>query len=144
MPKVNSDDFVMIPKDLATLFPLSLFRCKSQSRDLIDLERGYWRVDLSSWPETEKLEFWARLKKAVEKGRFGWINVLFDVVSLLDELTAGIPRRCLERVLSWWSCETCLGIIICDVHEADKAWFKIHRLFRTSSHRRHKSFINPQ
>ena len=79
MPKVNSDEFRLIPPDLATLFPLSLFRCKSQSRELADLERGYWRVDLSSWPETEKVDFWKRMRKTVEGGRFGWINILFDV-----------------------------------------------------------------
>ena len=79
MPKVNGDDFVLIPKDLETLFPLSLFRCKAQSRELIDMERGYWRVDISSWPETEKVEFWKRMKKVVEGGRFGYINILFDV-----------------------------------------------------------------
>jgi hypothetical protein len=87
MPKVNSDDFVIIPKDLSTLFPLSLFRCKSQTRDLSDMERGYWRVDLSSWPDTEKVEFWKRIKKAVESGRFGWINVLFDVIRFSKGLT---------------------------------------------------------
>ena len=81
MPKVNSDDITLIPRDLATLFPLSLFRCKSQSRELEDWERGFWKVNISSWPEMEKLEFWKRMRKAVESGRFGWIYVLFDVLS---------------------------------------------------------------
>lgn len=81
MPKVNSDNITLIPRDLVTLFPLSLFRCKSQSRELEDWERGFWRVNLSSWPEIEKLEFWKRMRKAVESGRFGWIYVLFDVLS---------------------------------------------------------------
>ena len=80
MPKVNSDDIILIPRDLATLFPLSLFRCESQSRELEDWERGFWRVNLSSWPEVEKLEFWKRMRKAVESGRFGGIYVLFDVL----------------------------------------------------------------
>jgi hypothetical protein len=82
MPKVNSNDITLIPRDLATLFPLSLFRCRSQSRELEDWERGFWRVNLSSWPEVEKLEFWNRMRKAVESGRFGWIYILFDVLSL--------------------------------------------------------------
>jgi hypothetical protein len=79
MPKVNSNDIPLIPKDLETLFPLSLFRCKSQTRDLNDWERGYWRIDISSWPETDKLDFWKRMRKVVEGGRFGWIYILFDV-----------------------------------------------------------------
>ena len=81
MPKVDSEGITLIPHDLATLFPLSLFRCKSQSRDLDDWERGFWKVNLYSWPEVEKLEFWKRMRKAVENGRFGWIYILFDVLS---------------------------------------------------------------
>ena len=81
MPKVNSNELPLIPPDLATLFPLSLFRCSSQLRDLEDWERGFWKVNLSSWPETEKLEFWKRMRKAIESGRFGWIYILFDVLS---------------------------------------------------------------
>jgi hypothetical protein len=46
---------------------------------LEDWERGFWRVDLSSWPEDEKVEFWRKLRKTIESGRFGWIYVLFDV-----------------------------------------------------------------
>ena len=83
MPKVNSNELPLIPPDLATLFPLSLFRCSSQFRDLEDWERGFWRVDLSSWPEIEKLEFWKRMRKVIESGRFGWIYILFDVPSRL-------------------------------------------------------------
>ena len=81
MPKVNSDDIPLIPSSLATLFPLSLFRCMSQSRELQDWERGFWKIDLSTWREDEKLDFWKRMRKAVESGRFGWIYVLFDVTS---------------------------------------------------------------
>ena len=81
MPKVDSEGITLIPRDLAILFPLSLFRCKSQSRELDDWERGFWKVNLSSWPEVEKLEFWKRMRKAVENGRFGWIYILFDVLS---------------------------------------------------------------
>lgn len=79
MPKVNSNDIPLIPRDLATLFPLSLFRSKHQTRELEDWERGYWRVNLFTWPAEEKLEFWRKMKKAVESGRFGWIYILFDV-----------------------------------------------------------------
>src|ERR1700733_15448810 len=58
LPRLDSDDIPLIPKDLATLFPLSLFRCKCQTRDLTDWERGFWRIDMSSWQEDDKLDFW--------------------------------------------------------------------------------------
>ena len=79
MPKVDSNEITLIPRDLATLFPVSLFRCSKQSRKLQDWERGFWKLNLSSWPESEKLNFWRRMRKAVESGRFGWIYILFDV-----------------------------------------------------------------
>jgi hypothetical protein len=41
-------------------------------------------MDLSSWPEAAKRHFWDLMKKAVLGGRFGWMNVLFEV----------IPRMC--------------------------------------------------
>ena len=81
MPKVDGNKSHLVTRDLRTLFPLKVFRCASQSRDLTDCERGFWRLNLSSWPESEKLEFWRKLKKAIESGRFGWIYVLFDVLS---------------------------------------------------------------
>jgi len=69
----------LITPDLENLFPTSLYRYASQSRNLEDWERGYWKVDLSSWSEEGKVEFWERMRKAVTRGRYGWINVLFDV-----------------------------------------------------------------
>jgi len=79
LPKLDSDDIPLIPKDLATLFPLSLFRCKSQTRDLTNWERGFWRIDMSSWQEDDKLDFWTKMRRSVEKRRFGWLYILFDV-----------------------------------------------------------------
>jgi hypothetical protein len=81
MPKVDSSNVTLVPRDLRTLFPLVLFRCSSQSRELQDWERGFWRIELRSWPEGEKVEFWRKLRKAIEGGRFGWIYVLFDVLA---------------------------------------------------------------
>ena len=82
MPKVDDNKTPLVTRPLSSLFPLNVFRCASQSRDLEDWERGFWRVDLKSWPEYEKLEFWTKLKKAIEAGRFGWIYILFDVLPL--------------------------------------------------------------
>jgi len=84
MPKVDDNRTPLVTRPLSTLFPLTVFRCASQSRDLEDWERGFWRVDLSSWPEHEKLEFWTKLRKAIESGRFGWIYILFDVTPHLE------------------------------------------------------------
>jgi hypothetical protein len=112
MPKVDSDNIPLIPRDLATLFPLSLFRCKEQSRELNDWERGFWRVSLSSWPESEKLDFWKKMRKAVPSGRFGWIYILFEVSTFLIVLTKGPSRGCFECLLLWWGGEACLGIIV--------------------------------
>ena len=81
MPKTNSNQIPLIPRDLSSLFPLSLFRSHHQTRDLEEWERGYWRIDLFSWRGEEKVEFWRKMKKAVESGRFGFIYVLFDVPS---------------------------------------------------------------
>lgn len=36
-----------------------------------------------SWRGEEKLEFWKKMRKAVESGRFGFIYILFDVSSSL-------------------------------------------------------------
>jgi hypothetical protein len=94
MPMVDSDDIPLVPNDLATLFPLSLFRCKHQTRELSDWERGYWRINISSWPETDKLDFWRRMRKAVENGRFGWIYILFDV-NFLHPIT---KQRCMKKM----------------------------------------------
>lgn len=78
MPRVDSDKLPLIPRHLSQL-PLSLYRCKCQTRDLSDWERGYWKVNLSSWRDEEKLDFWNKLRKAVEGERYGWIYILFDV-----------------------------------------------------------------
>jgi hypothetical protein len=86
MPKVDSDDTPLIPRELETLFPLSIFRCKSQARELHDWERGHWKLNLSSWPESEKVDFWKRMRKAIERGRFGWIYILFDVFPPQNEM----------------------------------------------------------
>ena len=137
MPEVNRDDIPLVPPDLAILFPLSLFRCKSQSRELEDWERGYWKVNLSSWPETEKVDFWDRMRKPISRGRFGWVYILFDVFP---------SRTCLIRVdarggrfeclLLWRSSKTRLGIIICHVNEAYKVRVTVYRFQRRCNYRR--------
>ena len=127
MPKVDSDDIPLITRDMLTLFPLSLFRCASQTRELDDWERGYWKVDLSLWPVSEKHEFWKRMRKAVEGGRFGWINILFDVVPFAFKLTIGNRRRYFRCVLFWSSSETCMGVVIRNVVQKNKTWITLHR-----------------
>jgi hypothetical protein len=113
MPKVDSNDIPLIPHDLATLFPMSIFRCKSQSRDLSDWERGFWRVDLCSWPESEKLDFWKKMHKVVTSGRFGWIYILFDVYQVCEfPLMVGASGGHIEYLLLWWSGEKYLGVVV--------------------------------
>ena len=82
MPRVDSDKIPLLPPHLSQL-PLSLYRRKTQTRDLLDWERGYWKINLSSWREDHKLDFWKKLRKAVQGGRYGWIYILFDVPTLL-------------------------------------------------------------
>lgn len=42
------------------------------SRDLSPLERGHWRIECSSWPLEEQLNFWRSLEDAIGSGRAGW------------------------------------------------------------------------
>ncbi|KAG0642644.1 hypothetical protein HOY80DRAFT_1007784 [Tuber brumale] len=51
----------------------------SQSREIRELERGCWRMDMSGWTKSEdKLHFWNALKDHVTSGRFGWVSVFLD------------------------------------------------------------------
>lgn len=42
------------------------------SRDLSPLERGHWRIECSSWPLEEQVNFWRSLEDAIGSGRAGW------------------------------------------------------------------------
>lgn len=51
----------------------------SQSREIRELERGCWRMDMSGWTKSEdKIHFWNALKDHVTSGRFGWVSVFLD------------------------------------------------------------------
>jgi hypothetical protein len=41
-------------------------------RDLEADERGYWLIDVSSWPLKARTEFWSSLYEHVRQERFGW------------------------------------------------------------------------
>ncbi|KAK9331595.1 hypothetical protein V1520DRAFT_337202 [Lipomyces starkeyi] len=42
------------------------------------LERGYWRVDVSTWPTNEKMKFWDNITQAIRAGRIGWIGAVVE------------------------------------------------------------------
>ncbi|KAJ8101457.1 hypothetical protein POJ06DRAFT_97386 [Lipomyces tetrasporus] len=42
------------------------------------LERGYWRVDVSTWPTNEKMKFWDNITQAIRAGRLGWIGAVVE------------------------------------------------------------------
>ncbi|KAK9322474.1 hypothetical protein V1517DRAFT_323242 [Lipomyces orientalis] len=42
------------------------------------LERGYWRVDVSTWPTNEKMKFWDNITQAIRAGRVGWIGAVVE------------------------------------------------------------------
>jgi len=51
----------------------------SQSREIRELERGCWEMDMSGWTKFEdKIHFWKALKDHVTSGRFGWVSVFLD------------------------------------------------------------------
>ncbi|KAK9368483.1 hypothetical protein V1509DRAFT_623049 [Lipomyces kononenkoae] len=45
------------------------------------LERGYWRVDVSSWLTNEKMKFWDNITQAIRAGRIGWIGAVVEGVN---------------------------------------------------------------
>ncbi|KAK9372852.1 uncharacterized protein V1513DRAFT_451074 [Lipomyces chichibuensis] len=42
------------------------------------MERGYWRVDVSTWPTHEKMKFWDNITQAIRAGRIGWIGAVVE------------------------------------------------------------------
>ncbi|KAK9316979.1 hypothetical protein V1524DRAFT_425073 [Lipomyces starkeyi] len=42
------------------------------------LERGYWRVDVSTWPTNEKMKFWDNITQTIRAGRIGWIGAVVE------------------------------------------------------------------
>ncbi|KAK9240574.1 hypothetical protein V1525DRAFT_395373 [Lipomyces kononenkoae] len=45
------------------------------------LERGYWRVDVSTWPTNDKIKFWQNITQAIRAGRIGWIGAVVEGVN---------------------------------------------------------------
>lgn len=57
--------------------------------DLRPLQRGYWRLDMSTWDESSRWTTWARLHESISQGAAGW-----RVWCLRDEACVRIRTYC--------------------------------------------------
>lgn len=86
LPPVSRTETRSSPFSPHTAFLTQLLRKQSLSgkcvlpahRDLVPLERGHWRFDISSFPPELRTSFWHMLARIVGDGRAGFVSCWYD------------------------------------------------------------------
>jgi hypothetical protein len=64
-------------------------------------ERGFWRIETSSWPRKIQHQFWTSMVTHIRKGHFGWGITMHREPRLFDDGTIDDSELGLVRLYCW-------------------------------------------